>query len=488
VGLIGTITRGFRLACAWPNNVAISVFVIVFVAHAYFWNSHGWNQNARFAPVLSFVEPGPDQFTFRIDHLVRRGARRGIETGDWTLHNGHYYSNKAPGTHLLGVPAYLVLFHFERLLGLEPFARELTRTNKGILNLWCTVVWTALATALLNRFLFARGVSAGGAVLISATYALGTLVFPFGTSLWGHATSAALLLIASCLLFWPGGVRVPMLCGLAAGFAVLTEYTAVLPLACLALAAIARLEHRTLLRLAIATAIPLAALIIYQKLCFGGFLTSSVAMTNPAFVNEGKLAGVLGLPSSSVFGANLFSPYRGLLLYCPVLAFALPGAIWAWKDGHRALVATSVGAIVAVHLLAASFNGWWAGWSTGPRYLIVSLPFWCLLLPDIGRLRWVVRYFYLAALALSCLNMTAIAAVEVMVTDADHNPLYGIVYRRFFAGQYPHIRHAHNAGADIFGLPPLWDLLPLALLIAAWLAWCAWARRRHLCQARAAAE
>ena len=486
--LIGAVTRGFGLARAWPNNVAISVVVIVFAAHAYFWNADGWNQNARFEPILSFVEPGPDHFTFRIDHLLRKGARRDIETSDWTLNDGHYYSNKAPGTHLLGVPAYFALFHLERLLGLEPLSRDLTRTNRGILNLWCTVLWTALATALLNRFLFARGMSTASAILISTAYALGTLVFPFGTSLWGHATSAAFLLIASCLLFWPGGVRAPMLCGLSAGCAVLTEYTAVLPLACLALAAITRLERRALLRLALGAAIPLAALPLYQKLCFGGFLTTSVAMTNPAFVNEGKFAGVLGLPSAAVFGANLFSPYRWLLLYCPVLAFALPGAILAWKDGQRALVLTSVGAIVAVHVLAASFNGWWAGWSTGPRYLIVSIPFWCLLLPDIGRLRGLLRYPYLAAMALSSLNMTAIAAVEVMVTDANHNPLYGMVYSRFFAGRYPHIRRAHNAGADIFGLPPLWDLLPLALLIVAWLAWCAWVRRKHLGQTKAAAE
>ena len=254
------------------------------------------------------------------------------------------------------------------------------------------------------------------------------------------------------------------------------------------MAAITRLERRALLRLALGAAIPLAVLLIYQKLCFGGFLTTSIALENPVFLDGGKLAGVLGLPSAAVFSANLVSPCRGLLLYCPVLAFVLLGVILAWKDGHRALVAASVSAIVAVHILAASFNGWRAGWSTGPRYLIVAIPFWCLLLPDLGRLRRFVRYAYLAAMALSSLNMIAIAAVEVMATDASPNPLYGMVYREFFAGQYPLSRHAHNAGGDMFRLPPLWDLLPLALLIAVWLAWCAWARRRHVGQTKAAAK
>ena len=473
-----------RPARTWPDNVAISVFVIVFAAQAYFTNPHGWAQNARFIPILSFVEPGQDQYTFHIDHLVRRGPKRDTGTSDWTLHDGHYYSNKAPGTHLLGAPAYLLLFHLERLLGLAPLSRELTRTNRALLNLWCTVVWTALAAALFNRFLLARGTSTAGAVLVSVGYVLGTLIFPFGTSLWGHTTSAAFLLIAACLLFWPHGVRAPTLCGFSAGLAVLTDYTAVLPCACLAITALARVDRRALVRLALGAAMPLATLLIYQKLCFGDFLTTSVAATNPAFVEQGKLVGVLGLPSASVFGANLLSPYRGLLLFCPVLAFALPGAILAWKDGQKALVAVSVSSILAVLVLAASFNGWWAGWATGPRYLIVSIPFWCLLLPDVGRLRRIVRCAFLATMALSCFNMVAIAAVEVMVNPAFHNPLYGNVYRRFLAGRYPHAPHAYNAGSRIFGLPPLWDLIPLALLFATWLAWCAWARRDQLLQLR----
>jgi hypothetical protein len=478
--LADALTDRLSLVRAWPNNVAISIFCVAFGTQAYFWNAQGWAQNARLMPMLSFVEPARDQFTFRIDHLVRRGERRDIATGDWTLHDDHYYSNKAPGTHLLGTPVYLALFHAERLLGLEARSRELTQTNKGILNLWCTVTWTALAAALLYRFLLARGASPAGAIFGSAGYALGTLVFPFGTSLWGHTTSAAFLLIATCLLFWPGGVRATALCGFCAGLAVLTDYTASLPGACLALAALARVDRRALVRLAAGAAIPLATLLIYQKLCFGGFLTTSVAQTNPTFVEPDKLVGVLGLPNVTVLVTNLVSPYRGLLLYCPVLAFALPGAILAWREGHKALVAVSVSAILAILLLASSFNGWWAGWATGPRYLIVSIPFWCLLLPDIGGLRSIVRLPYVAAMALSCFNMTLIAAVEVMLDPSFRNPLYGFIYPRFLAGRYPHLPSSFNAGSKIFGLPPLWDLAPLAVVLGAWIVWCAWVTRRHV--------
>ncbi|MBN2370451.1 MAG: hypothetical protein JXO72_08185 [Vicinamibacteria bacterium] len=464
--------RYVRLARAWPHNITVSLFVIVVAAHAYFWNAHGWNQTARFASILSFVEPGPGQFTFRIENVVRKGVR-GLKTGDWTLYDGHYYSNKAPGLHLLGIPAYFPLFHLERLVGLKPFSATLTNVNKAVINVWCTVFWTALATSLLCRFLLARGVSATGSVFASAAYALGSLVFPFGTSLWGHATGAAFLLIASCMLFWPRRVRAPMLCGFMAGYAVMIEYSAALPLVCIALAAVATLDRRVLARLAIGASIPLAALLIYQKACFNGFLTTSVAATNPIFLNTGKLGGVLGLPSVYVFGMNLFSPYRGLLLFCPVLALALPGILVAWRDGRGTLVAACAGAIIVVHLLAASFNGWPAGWATGPRYLIVSIPFWCLMLPDIGRLRRMWRLVCLATATLSTINMTAIAAVEVMITDGDHNPLYGTVYRCLLSGRYPLRQQAHNAGRDLFGLPPLWDLLPLALLLAAWIAWIA---------------
>ena len=148
-----------------------------------------------------------------------------------------------------------------------------------------------------------------------------------------------------------------------------------------------------------------------------------------------------------------------------MLLFALPGAVLAWKAGRRNLVAVAALSITGVHALIACHNGWWGGWSTGPRYLIVCLPFWCLLLPRSRRLPGVARWVYFGCIALSVLNMIAIAAVEAMMQKRVANPLYGVIYPRLLNGRYPVMKASFNLGSAILGLPPRWDLLPFAIMV-----------------------
>jgi hypothetical protein len=47
----------------------------VFLGHAYFAGGLGWNQSARVAATLTFVEPGPNRFTLRIDDFAKSDER-----------------------------------------------------------------------------------------------------------------------------------------------------------------------------------------------------------------------------------------------------------------------------------------------------------------------------------------------------------------------------------------------------------------------------
>ena len=60
-----------------------------------------WNQNSRFDLVVALVE----DHTFQIDKYV-------ANTGDYALYDGHYYSDKAPGMALLGLPVYSAFRYF----------------------------------------------------------------------------------------------------------------------------------------------------------------------------------------------------------------------------------------------------------------------------------------------------------------------------------------------------------------------------------------
>src|SRR5512145_392488 len=146
----------------------------------------GFNQSTRVGAILAFVEPGPNRFTLRIDEFVQSDARN-LMTGDWARGaDGHYHSNKAPGLSFIGIPAYAVLYGLERLAGAEPRSEPVTRLNTILLNLWCSVAWTAAATVVLFLFLAASGFARHEALLGALAWAFGTLMFPYDTSLWGH--------------------------------------------------------------------------------------------------------------------------------------------------------------------------------------------------------------------------------------------------------------------------------------------------------------
>jgi hypothetical protein len=449
-----------------PWRIATGLFLLTVLGHAWFVGAIGWNQSARLAATFTFVEPGPGRFTLRIDEFVE-GDSRGMATGDWARGaDGHYYSNKAPGVSLIGVPFYALIFAVERRLGIEPLAPGVTRWNSILLNLPCSVAFTAAATVLLFLHLGAVGFATREALLGSLAYAFGTLVFPFDTSLWGHTTAAACVLGALCLAWWPGGMRWPPLAGALGSLAVLVEYTAALPFAAAA-APLALPGTRWRQRIAFAAGAlpPLAILLLYHQLAFGDYLATATSRGNPVFRDpEGAFGGVLGgiLPDA-LFGLT-FSAWRGLFLFCPVLLFSALGAWQQWRAGRRALVGACLAAFAASLLLVASFNAWWGGWANGARYLIVTLPLFAILAPRLAALSLRVRAAYVAALLLSIFNMLTLSAVELMLDPMEKNPLYGLSYRLLVTGEYPASADATNL-ARMLGLGPPWDLALFALLL-----------------------
>lgn len=257
---------------------AASLFLLAFCGHAWFASALGWNQSARVAAILTFVEPGPNRFMLRIDEFVASDARN-LMTGDWALGaDGHFYSNKAPGVSLLGTPAYAVIYGAGRWLGVDVRSEPATRMNTILLNLWCSVAWTAAATIVLWRFLAARGSTPLEALLGALAFAFGTLVFPYDTSLWGHSTVAACLLIALCLAWWLRGTRRPWLAGALGGVAVSIEYLALLPLSAVAAAFVTRrVRWRERIAFGLAPLLPLLVLLLYQSAAFGDPLATTTS-------------------------------------------------------------------------------------------------------------------------------------------------------------------------------------------------------------------
>lgn len=444
---------------------ALGLLFLVFFAHAWFIGAPDWNQGARIGAILAFVEPGPHQLTLRIDEFVTSDARN-LKTGDWARGaDGHYYPNKAPGVSLIGIPAYAVLHSVERLAGAEPRSASLTAFNVIVLNLWCSVAWTAAGSAVLYLCLSALGLTRTDALLGALAWAFGTLVFPYDASIWGHTTAAACLLSALCLASWPGDARRPWLAGSLGGLAVLIEYAAVFGLAAVGCVFLSRAEGwRRRGRFLAGAALPLLALLVHQKLAFGGYLTTAVEGSNPALLDEARAFGVFGDVDWAAVRALLFSVWRGLFVYSPILLFAFLGAWQQWRSGRRVLVAASLGGFLACVLFVSTMGIWWGGWSSGPRYLIVGIPMLALLAPRVAALpRW-ARAVHWAALALSASNMLALAAVGLMADEAERNPLYGEAYRALLSGE---ILDNVNLGM-LLGFGPRGGLAAFLLVFGTW--------------------
>jgi len=137
-------------------------------------------------------------------------------------------------------------------------------------------------------------------------------------------------------------------------------------------------------------------------------------------LDEGYTLGLFGpIHWIALFGLTI-SPFRGLFWYMPVLVLSL-FALWRVRESdHRWFWWLALANILLTLLINTTFNGWHGGIASGPRYQIIALPFYVLLLALLPNRRedWIV----LSALtALSFSNMFVLSAVSPMAVG----PPYG---------------------------------------------------------------
>ncbi len=73
---------------------------------------------------------------------------------------------------------------------------------------------------------------------------------------------------------------------------------------------------------------------------------------------------------------NLFSPSRGLLVFSPVLLFALSGFLLALRDREQRPLNLAYGAIIVGNMIIiGAASRWWAGHAFGPRFTTDIVPF-----------------------------------------------------------------------------------------------------------------
>ena len=358
-----TASRWSRLDAHVRREIIIALALLL--CFGFFQQVPAWNEYSRYDLVRALVEDG----TTRIDRFQEN-------TGDKAFFDGHFYSDKAPGTALLGVPIYALLSLTFDAAGAgipDPLTaiQALAFVESG--------VFTVLLVLLLLRFL-RPAVGEGWALIISLGYGLGSIAFPFATMFFGHAASAFFLFASFYLLWrWRADHRPwrPLLAGLLAGFAVITEIPVALGVAMLGFYAL-WLGRGVAMRFILGGVPILVVLLTYNWLTFGGPLT--LGYQYATLFGEQNRQGIVSIvwPSWATTTDLLFGP-RGLLRLAPWFGLAPLGMLAYRRRAIRAEVVVCVaicGAFLAYNSGALNPFG---GWTPGPRYLLPALPFAAVL-------------------------------------------------------------------------------------------------------------
>ena len=353
------------------------------LCYGFFLQLPAWNEYSRYDLVRAVVEQG----TVQIDSFHEN-------TGDKAFKDGHYYSDKVPGTAILGVPVYAAYLAVNRLAGVEEPPQE---AAVAALAFAISGVTTALLVVLLVRFLIPY-TGEPWALAMGVALGLGSILFPFATMFFAHAASA-FFLFAAFYCLWSarragGGPWRVVAAGLLGGMAVITEISAaigVLVLAAYALFAgptvgelarpvLRRIDVRTALLYALGGIVPALLLMGHNALAFGSPLSLGYSNLENGGFAEGMRQGILGvtLPKLDVLGDLTVGP-RGLLRLTPWFVIAPLGLVALRRREVRAEVVVAATICVAFLVFNAGYYLPFGGWTPGPRFLSPALPFAAVL-------------------------------------------------------------------------------------------------------------
>ena len=454
-----------------------ALFLLVWFSCAWFGSWEGNPGNAvRLFAAVSLVEDG-DATIDEFAPLTIDKARFG----------DHFYLDKAPGMTLMALPAVAVMnavtgdrsADFAKVEG-DPALSRFLLSRQWLAAATGPAVLTAVAAVLLFDLALGLSASLAGAVAASLGYALGSPIWGWSTTLFGHAAVAALYVVAIWAV-WRGTADtrarpgLAFVAGAALGWAVVVEYQAILAGAVIAAWALTRVAARPERWRAIAAAIAGGAVALLPLLAYNFVAYGTVFRLGYQGVVgfEGMNQGLFGLtaPSAAVLGEITVGIRRGLFWVAPVLLVGLFGIVKLIERREtRAIGAMLAMATGVVLLVNAAYVYWDGGNSTGPRHAmpvagLLALgiaPFWARLARSWQR--WAVA----VVLGGSMLLNLGIAAADIMAPPTYPYPLKTIVWdMRITGGQLRTVPSSFGGWSVWAGLA---FYLAVALPLLAWLA------------------
>ncbi|MGN6817084.1 MAG: hypothetical protein ACTHJR_00255 [Sphingomonas sp.] len=420
------------------TRTRLLLFVLVWLSCAWFgsWALNPNNATRMYAG-MALVEHGDA----RID------AYQAL-TIDKAEFGGHVYMDKAPGMTLLALPAMALADHLGPPLEYLPptiydagFEHYMTVRLRLAVAMVSAII-AALATLALHDLGYRLTGNASAALVASLGFALGTPVWGWSTTLFGHAPVAGLFVVAIWAL-WRAGERharrFAAIGGAALGLAVLIEFEAAAAGSAIAIWGAIRLWRADRRAVPTAALAGLATLLVpfvaYNMIAFGTpFRLGYSGVVGFAGMKEGLFG--LTAPKPMVLLKILLGLRRGLVWVAPVLIPAAIG-LWPLAKAHRGLAAMLIVAALAVLLINSAYVYWDGGHSTGPRHSIPAIgliaiglaPFWASL--KHGWERAITGGLLLVSIAINLM----IAAATITAPDTYRFPLADPILTDWRTGQ-----------------------------------------------------
>lgn len=350
--------RGVATSGPSPWLLAVGIFLLLFTVYVLNFRLRGAGDSipTRRLP-FSLLREGNldlDEFTWERDE-------RGALPYFVHYHGGHIYSVTPVATALVVSPLYLLpawwLAH-ERIGYDDVRARAL----EVVMERLAAAILTALSAAVLLLALL-RLTTWRWALALTLLYGLGTSSWSISSqALWAHALAQLTLALLCLLLIAPAPSRLALVgAGAAAAVSVANRPQTAVLAGLVLLFLLAHQRWRALWYAAL-PALAGVALAIYNHAIF-----------NTVLGGYGSLAPFSGALPEGVAGL-LVSPNRGLLVFTPIMAFALWGAVRVWRLAVPPWLRWLSVALLLHVLVYARFREWWAGYTYGPRYFSDVLP------------------------------------------------------------------------------------------------------------------
>lgn len=328
-------------------------------------------------------------------------------TGDKSIVNNHYFSDKAPFPTLLVYP-------FAFILNKLGFLNNSDEVNLQLILVLGGLICSTIPLTLLFTKLFAQLKSYySNSYFLVTLPILGSMIFVYSNSFYSHILAGVLLVYSKIYLdksnyFWAV---------LLAGFAFLSEYPSLIVGGIFFLQSIFKKRELKLLKNGIPAAMIILFIFFYHNYSItGSWFSLSYDYVNPDYAAMKTNYG-FSWPNFSHFIDLNFSLYRGIFVYNPsLILLVLLGLIQIFKNNSNQFFAflmhPFLPQLILLEIVISGYFMWWGGWSYGPRHLMVALiPAFYFGIPLVTK---PLHFFCLIGLSIIGLTMSFLAKSTVM--------------------------------------------------------------------------